>query len=83
MGDANADAETRIANSGTDLQADILKVGPLGSATSSSSAFLAKVHPKISVNEVRAGNSCGHPTSVTLDRLAQVGSVVYRPDVNA
>ncbi len=46
MGDANADAETRIANSGTDLQADILKVGPLGSATSSSSAFLAKVHPR-------------------------------------
>jgi len=35
MGDANADAETRIANSGTNLQADILKVGHHGSATSS------------------------------------------------
>ncbi len=40
MGDANTDAESRIANSGTILQADILKVGHHGSATSSSSAFL-------------------------------------------
>jgi len=67
-GDANADAESRIANSGTNLQADILKVGHHGSATSSSSAFLSKVHPKISVSEVGAGNSYGHPTSATLGR---------------
>ncbi|GEM_PF-6895485 len=35
MGDVNADAESRIANSGTNLQAYILKVGHHGSATSS------------------------------------------------
>ncbi len=35
MGDANADAKPRIANSGTNLQADILKVGHPGNATSS------------------------------------------------
>jgi len=33
MGDANAYAETRIANSGTNLKADIIKVGHHGSAT--------------------------------------------------
>ena len=33
MGDANADTESRMANSGTNLQADILKVGHHGSAT--------------------------------------------------
>jgi len=82
MGDANADAETRIANSGTNLQADILKVGHHGSATSSSSAFLSKVHPKSRIIEVGTGNSYGHPTSATLDRLAQVGSAVYRTDLN-
>ena len=82
MGDANADAESKIANSGTNLQADILKVGHHGSATSTSSAFLTKVHPKISVIEVGAGNSYGHPTSATLGRLAQVGSAVYRTDLN-
>jgi len=82
MGDAHADAESRIANSGANLQADILKVGHHGSATSTSSAFLTKVHPKISVIEVGAGNSYGHPTSATLGRLAQVGSAVYRTDLN-
>ncbi len=82
MGDANSDAEQRIANSGTNLQADILKVGHHGSATSSSSSFLSKVQPKISIIEVGAGNSYGHPTSATLSRLAQVGSAVYRTDLN-
>ena len=82
MGDANTDAESRIANSGTILQADILKVGHHGSATSSSSAFLSKVHPKTSIIEIRTGNSYGHPTA-TLGRLVQVGSAVHRTDVNA
>ena len=82
MGDANADAKSRMANSGTNLQADILKVGHHGSATSTSSAFLSKAQPKISVIEVGAGNSYGHPTSATLGRLAQVGSAVYRTDLN-
>ena len=55
MGDANADAESKIANSGTNLQADILKVGHHGSATSSSSAFRSKAQPKTSVIEAEAG----------------------------
>ena len=41
-----------------------------------------KLHPKTSVIEVGAGNSYGHPTSATLGRLAQVGSAVYRTDLN-
>ena len=46
-------------------------------------AFLSKVHPKISVIEVGAGNSYDHPTSATLSRLAQVVSGVYRTDLNS
>ena len=69
MGDANAEAGSRMANSGTNLQADILKVGHHGSATSSSSAYLSKAQPMVSVIEVRAGNSYGHPTSATLGSL--------------
>ena len=76
MGDGYADAETRIANSGINLQANILKVGHHGSATSSSSAFLFKVQPKISVIELGAGNSYDYPASVTRTRLAGVGSAV-------
>ena len=82
IGHANADAESRIVNSGTNLQADILKVGHHGSATSTSIAFLSKVHPKTSIIEVGAGNSYGHPTSATLGRLAKVGSAVFRTDLN-
>ncbi|MCX6698363.1 MAG: hypothetical protein NTV68_00320 [Methanomicrobiales archaeon] len=68
MGDANADAESRIVNSGTNLQADILKIGHHGSAMSSSSVFLTKAQPKTSVIEVGAGNPYGHPTSATYGR---------------
>jgi len=82
MGDANADTESRMANSGTNLQADILKVGHHSSATSSSSAFHSKVHPRIRVIEVGAGNSYGHPISAALGRLARVGSAEYRTDLN-
>jgi beta-lactamase superfamily II metal-dependent hydrolase len=74
--------KSRMAKSGTNLQADILKVGYHGSATSSSSAFLSKAQPKISVIEVGAGNSYGPPTPATLGRLAKVGSAVYRTDLN-
>jgi len=52
------------------------------STTSSSSAWVSKVHPKTSVIEVGAGNSYGHPTSATYGRLDQVGSAIYRTDLN-
>ncbi|MCX6690384.1 MAG: hypothetical protein NTZ39_11960, partial [Methanoregula sp.] len=48
----------------------------------SSSAFLSNVHPKTRIIEVGAGNSYGHPTSATLGRLAQVGSAIYRTDLD-
>ena len=66
MGDANADAETRIANSGTNLQVDILKVGHHGSATSTTQSSFPKFNRR----------------SATYGRLAQVGSAVYRTDLN-
>ena len=82
MGDADSTIESRIANSGTNLQVDIQKVWHHGSDTSSSSTLLSKAQPKTSVIEVGAGNYHGHPTSATLGRLAQVGSAVYRTDMN-
>jgi len=55
MGDVDADAESRIANSGACIQGVILKVGHHGSATSSSSAFLAKVQMNTPIIEVGPG----------------------------
>ena len=68
MGNVDADAESRIANSGACILAVILKVGHHGNATSSSSAFLAKVQMNTPIIEVGAGNSYGSPTSAIYGR---------------
>ncbi len=64
-----------------DIKANILKVGHHGSKYSSSDYFLKAVNPKISVIEV-GKNSYGHPTKEVLDRLAAVGSQIFRTDQN-
>lgn len=79
-GDAQAVNESEMLASGLDLSADVLKVAHHGSTTSSTSAFLAAVSPRIAVIEVGAGNTYNHPAQQTLDRLADVGATVYRTD---
>ena len=79
-GDAQASNESGMLAKGYDLSADVLKVGHHGSKTSSSQAFLNAVHPKYSVIEVGKGNTYGHPTQVVLDRLAGIGSQIFRTD---
>lgn len=82
MGDAGLEAENSLLPSGTNLKSDILKVGHHGSNSASSSEFLAKVRPAISVIEVGKGNSYGHPTPKTLSALQNVGSAIYRTDLD-
>jgi beta-lactamase superfamily II metal-dependent hydrolase len=82
MGDAGIEAESSLLSSGYNLTSDVLKVGHHGSSSSSSVAFLNAVKPAISVIEVGAGNSYGHPTQKTLSFLQRVGSEVYRTDLN-
>ncbi|MBT9170975.1 MAG: ComE operon protein 3 [Actinobacteria bacterium] len=62
-----------------DLDIDILKVGHHGSKFSSGEKFLAEASPKISVIGV-GKNSYGHPTTETLNRLASIGSQIFRTD---
>ena len=82
MGDAGFEAENSILASGYDLKSDILKVAHHGSSSASSPTFLSKVRPAISVIEVGTGNDYGHPTQKTLDALHQIGSEIYRTDLN-
>ncbi len=82
VGDANNNSEAGMLGAGLALDSDVLKVGHHGSSTSSSAAFLAAVTPKDAVISVGAGNTYGHPTQETLDRLAAVGATVYRTDQN-
>lgn len=79
-GDAGNESEQQILNSGTNIKADVLKVGHHGSSTSSSSAFLNAVAPKYAIISVGKDNTYGHPTQSALDRLVAVGAKIYRTD---
>ena len=79
-GDIGKKVEKYLANN-FDISADILKVPHHGSKYSSSEEFLAAVRPKISSIEV-GKNSYGHPTSEVLNRLASIGSQIFRADQN-
>ena len=65
----------------SDLNVDILKVAHHGSKYSSSPEFLKIAAPKLAIIEV-GKNSYGHPTSEVLSRLANIGSQVFRTDLN-
>lgn len=77
-GDIGANVEKYLADN-FDVAIDVLKVGHHGSKFSSSEEFLKKAGPKISVIEV-GKNSYGHPTKEALNRLAMVGSQIFRTD---
>ncbi len=79
-GDMGDEEEQRLLRAGTDLSADVLKVGHHGSRTSTSAAFLRRVQPEVGVVSVGAGNRFGHPAPEVLHRLA--GQLVLRTDLN-
>jgi competence protein ComEC len=80
-GDATALVEERmIRYYGADLQADVLKVGHHGSATSTTPAFLDAVRPAIAVVSAGRDNRYGHPHTVVVDRLEASGARVLRTD---
>ncbi len=78
MGDAEADnEETRDWP-----KVDLLKVGHHGSSTSSSEKFLNETKPTYSIIMAGEGNSYGLPTEETLNKLQNIGSTIYRTDLN-
>jgi len=79
-GDAGAEFESRMAGDSTDAAIRILKVGHHGSRSSTSASLVKVLRPHIAVVSVGAGNLFGHPAPAVLDRLAAVGTVVFRTD---
>ncbi len=79
-GDAQENAEADICANGIDISADVLKVGHHGSKTSTSESLLKKVNPKYAVISVGKGNSYGHPTIETLQRLKDSSVQYFRTD---
>ena len=58
----------------------LLKVGHHGSRHSTGAALLKVIRPKVSVIGVGT-NRYGHPSPLVLQRLQEVGSQIYRPDL--
>ena len=79
-GDAEAQAESDIIESGFDLKADVLKVGHHGSRGSSSYHFLREVMPRYAVISCGKNNDYGHPHEEAVSRLNDCGAEIFRTD---
>lgn len=80
-GDIEAEAEqTLLAQVGTRLKADILKIPHHGSDTSSGEAFLQAVQPREAIVSAGVANRFKHPIPEILARYKQLGSRVWRTD---
>ena len=80
-GDMETGAERDLIEAGAKLDATVLKAGHHGSDTSSSYVFLREVMPQYTVVSVGEGNSYGHPSEEVLSRFRDLGTEVYRTDM--
>ena len=78
-GDMNSSTERALLRYAAIPKLDLLVVGHHGSRNSTSEELLIATTPGIAVIPV-GRNSFGHPTPEVLNRLEQVGSIVYRTD---
>ena len=85
-GDSEADVESALLNDPNTRRAvqnvTLLKVGHHGSRTSSTSAFLNAVNPRVALISCGRYNRFGHPTNEVLTRLAQMKIDTFRTDLD-
>ncbi|MBQ9790136.1 MAG: MBL fold metallo-hydrolase [Clostridia bacterium] len=88
-GDATVHAEEAVLGSLSDSEktrfdaVDVYHVGHHGADNSTSDALLEMITPKMAVISVGAGNSHGHPTAGTLEKLGDYCSDnIYRSDLH-
>lgn len=83
MGDCESGGEqSLVAQYGSSLQANVLKVGHHGSNTSTTEALLTAVKPKYAVISCGTENDFGFPHSEVLQNLAAIGATVLRTDLD-
>jgi competence protein ComEC len=80
-GDLDQTGEEEIVNNFPNVTIDILKVGHHGSKTSSAEIFLKHYKPKIALISAGEKNRFGHPHRETMERLTNIGSAIYRTDL--
>lgn len=76
-GDMETPEEKILLENGADLDADFLKVGHHGAATSSGKEFLAAVTPQYAAISCGLDNSYGHPAESTLENLQKYTEEIY------
>lgn len=84
-GDIEEIAEDEIVSiyrNTNELKANILKIAHHGSKTSTTQDFLNLVKPQIALIGVGENNSFGHPNKVTLDKLNNLGTKIFRTDLS-
>ena len=79
-GDMELLAETDLLDAGTDVKADVLKVGHHGSYTSTGYRLLREVAPTYAVISCGAANDYGHPHKEPLSRLQDADVTIFRTD---
>lgn len=79
-GDMEAQAETDLLEAGSNVRAQVLKVGHHGSNSSTGYRFLYEVEPEYAVISCGAGNDYGHPHREPMSRLRDAGVTVFRTD---
>ncbi|WP_301107370.1 MBL fold metallo-hydrolase [Sporosarcina sp.] len=81
-GDAEAQTEQKMINSGYDLKADFLQLGHHGSKTSTSIPFLEAVNPKVAIISAGKDSQYGHPHEEVVSRIAEKGIELYETSVH-
>jgi len=79
-GDASAEEELEMLESGYNLDCDILKVGHHGSNSASTEEFINAVSPTCAVISCAMGNDYYHPHGSTLNTLRAAGIKLRRTD---
>ena len=80
--DAEIDVEKELVSGAVSVDADVLKVGHHGSATSSCEEYLDSVSPRDAIISVGEGNSYGFPSVLVTNRLEKRNINIYRTDIN-
>ena len=78
MGDAGVDVEEDLIQKYNLQDIDVLRVGHLGSKTSSSKEFVNEINPEHSIISVGKNNRYGHPNKEVINNLKN--SKIYRTD---
>jgi competence protein ComEC len=81
-GDISAREEETLIASFPNLRSDVLFVPHHGSRSSSSTAFLQTLQPKVAVISCGPENVFSFPHQEVLERLRALGTTIYRTDLH-